>query len=82
MLFPQANPFLTRIVHISQDDKAKRGTQKPREKEGVEDEEDDSETLDIKEFAALMSVFSIRATREQKLRYAKRSPKPPVKSSI
>lgn len=35
----------------------------------AEDDEDEG-TLDIKEFASLMSVFSIRASREQKLRYA------------
>ena len=65
----QANPFLSRIIHISQDDKAKKGRKKARANDDG-DEEDEAETLDIKEFAALMSVFSIRATREQKLRYA------------
>lgn len=66
---PQANPFLSRIIHISQDDKSKKASKKARANDDG-DEEEEAETLDIKEFAALMSVFSIRATREQKLRYA------------
>ena len=48
---------MSRIIQISQD-----------QKEGATEEDKDS--LDITEFAKLMSVFSIRATREQKLRYA------------
>ena len=52
----RANPFLGRIIHVSGFSGDK--------------EEGEEETLNIKEFAELMSVFSIRASREQKLRYA------------
>ena len=37
-------------------------------KRAGENDESDPDSLDIKEFAELMSVFSIRASREQKLR--------------
>mmetsp|Transcript_9496 Transcript_9496/g.21559 ORF Transcript_9496/g.21559 Transcript_9496/m.21559 type:complete len:187 (-) Transcript_9496:48-608(-) len=50
----RANPFIHRITKVSL---------------GKEDDGDNT-SLSIQEFAQLMSVFSIRATREQKLRYA------------
>ncbi|KAJ1481661.1 calcineurin regulatory subunit B [Baffinella frigidus] len=53
----KANPFINRIIQIADDDEGPNGEILPPE-------------LDIKEFAKLMSVFSVRATREQKLRYA------------
>eukprot|EP00802_Teleaulax_amphioxeia_P014756 Tamp_14831.p2 GENE.Tamp_14831~~Tamp_14831.p2 ORF type:complete len:213 (+),score=73.59 Tamp_14831:56-640(+) len=56
-----ANPFLSRIIHVSGERHSKRAG---------ENDESDPDSLDIKEFAELMSVFSIRASREQKLRYA------------
>ena len=55
----QANPFLSRIIHVSGERHSKRAG---------ENDESDPDSLDIKEFAELMSVFSIRASREQKLR--------------
>mmetsp|Transcript_9495 Transcript_9495/g.21557 ORF Transcript_9495/g.21557 Transcript_9495/m.21557 type:complete len:147 (-) Transcript_9495:221-661(-) len=49
----RANPFIHRITKVSL---------------GKEDDGDNT-SLSIQEFAQLMSVFSIRATREQKLRF-------------
>jgi serine/threonine-protein phosphatase 2B regulatory subunit len=53
----QANPFINRIIEIADSDEAVNGEAPKAE-------------LDIKEFAKLMAVFSVHATREQKLRYA------------